>query len=65
MSDALVAETRSRSGLPAAVLAAGKRAFLQHRRTLDDLNQFYQCDLDVFLSAIFESMTVAARLEAA
>ncbi len=64
MPDTLVAERPSQVKIPKAVLAAGRQAFLTHRNTLDDLRDYFDVDLDVFLSAIFESMTAAARLEA-
>ena len=42
------------------MLAAGRAAFLRKRRKLDDLHQYFDCDLDSMIREIFRSMTKAA-----
>lgn len=41
------------------MIAAGRRAFLAQRKTLDDLYDFFDSDLDLFLRAIFRAMSAA------
>lgn len=44
-----------------AMLKAGRRAFMKHRRTLDDLFCFYETDLADFLREIFCAMRSAGE----
>lgn len=39
-----------------AMMAAGRAAFVRHRRNLSDLYEFFDCDRDQFIAAIFRSM---------
>jgi len=63
MPATLLAERPAKIATPEVVLAAGRKAFLAKRNVLDDLREYFASDLDEFLSAIFESMSAAARLE--
>jgi hypothetical protein len=43
------------------MLMAGKRAFLANRALLDDLYEFFDCDLNHVLTEIFREMARASE----
>jgi hypothetical protein len=44
-----------------SMLMAGKRAFLANRALLDDLYEFFDCDLNHVLTEIFREMARASE----
>lgn len=54
-----VEERRSPIPISAGMLVAGRRAFMKQRKTLNDLYDFYDCDLDAALRHIFREMSRA------
>ena len=44
------------------MLEAGRKAFMRHRKTLDDLRDFYPEDRDAFIAAIYRAMVRATRV---
>ena len=51
---------QSQVGVTDQMLTAGRRAFRRHRRQLDDLHDYFPCDLDMFLKAIYRAMARAS-----
>lgn len=43
-----------------AMMEAGRKAFRRHRLQLDDLHDYFPCDLDAFLKGIYRAMSRAS-----
>lgn len=58
--DAITHPTHPPLSISPEMLAAGRAAFLRKRKVLDDLHDYFPCDLDEFLSEIYRDMAQAA-----